>query len=167
MMEAIGYRYSVNRSGDIFIIKLRAYDVQDCYCDSKSDNCVCLSITNANTGEEVEQATLRGIRKNYVEYRKNEKIPGMCWFKKTADDLSVWLHKDNSTGEIYESCFLYRKLDEMMKIYKQQPEAVAAELRISTEELWRRIVILKAGCKDKEEQWGYQILRAMQKLAES
>lgn len=155
----------MNSGGEIFIIKLQAYDAQysEFWCDYESDNCVCLSITNANTGEEVEQATLRGIRNNYVEYRKNEKIPGRCWFMKTVDDLT-WLHKDSSTGEIYQSFYLYRILDEMLEVYKQQPEAVAAELHISTEELWRRIVILKAGCKEKEEKWGYPILRAMQKL---
>lgn len=171
MMETIGYRYSVDRNGEIFIIKLQAKDEQPGHnytgdpIDWRSNECICLSITNANTGEEVEQATLRGIRKNYVEYRKNEKIPGMCWFMHDPGQLS-WLHQDHRTGETYESFFLYRKLDYMMtECYKVQPEAVAAELHISTQELWQRIELLKAGIKE-EEKWGYPILRAMQKLSE-
>lgn len=162
----------MDRNNNIFIIKLLAKNKQPgshlkrngSPFDWKSDECICLTITNVNTSEEVEQATLRGVRKTYVEYRKNEKIPGMCWFVQDPMELSTWIDKDHRTGEIYESFFLYRKLEYMMNVgYKVQPELVAAELHISTDELWRQIAMLKAGIKDERE-LGLPILMAMQKL---
>lgn len=161
----IGYRYGKNKNDEIFFVKLCAKDEQKGNFDWKSAECICLTITNANTGEEVEQATLRGVRNTYVEYRKNKEILGMCWFYHDLSSvISTYLGKDYRSGEFYEKYFLYSKLDYMMReVYKVQPENVAKELHISTDELMRRIRILTAGIKE-ERQWGLPILQAMQKL---
>ena len=166
-MKTTGYRYSKDENGTIYIIELIAEDEQPGSLyegDYKSENCVCVSITDVNTGEKIEQGLLCGIHGKYVKYKIGERIPGMCWFMHTKEQLS-WLYKDSRTGEIYESFFIYRELEHMMRnCYKLQPEEVANELQISAEELWRRIRILNAGIKE-EEQWGYPILAAMQKIS--
>lgn len=158
--EAIGYRYSMDEEDNLFIIKLLARDERPDGDDIwKSNHCVCLSITNANTGKEEDRALLRGVRGKYIDYRKNQKIPGgVCWYYHTEEALyKSYLLR--GTDGVTCLAFSVRKLkDLILKGDIVSPEAVAAELNISTQKL--RLLLLTLGEQDAAG-LGLQIMRAV------
>ena len=82
-----GYRYSLDENRNIYIIKVSAESYEKNIGDYDSCECICESITNANTGVEVNQAELCGYMNRIVFYKVGEKIPGKCWFFLRYDDL--------------------------------------------------------------------------------
>ena len=82
-----GYRYSVDDDDNIYIIKISAESYEKRLYDCESSECICESITDANTGEAVNQADLHGYMNWKVCYKVGEKIPGRCWFFLNYDDL--------------------------------------------------------------------------------
>lgn len=82
-----GYRYSLDENDNIYIIKVSAESYEKSRYDYAGCECICESITNANTGVEVNQAELCGYENRKVCYKVGEKIPGKCWFYLRYDDL--------------------------------------------------------------------------------
>lgn len=149
----IGYRFSVDDADNVYIIKLYApIEIED---KAKrlgtreyysKNGCICLSITNANTGEEVENALLQGVRKTFVQYEKDKEIPGCCWYCASVEDLlHSYLHRDEDTGLIrYGGGDLYKQMDNYI-LYTADVHfhEVAEEMHITTDELIEKLNYLK------------------------
>ncbi len=148
-MSMIGYRYSVDDKGTVYIIKLIApHEIKDYPATIiyHSDNCICESITNANTGNDIKQALLHGVRRNSVLYTKGEIIPGTCWFCHSVEDLYKlnYLFKGKDGLVKTKPTFsLYDILDKYIDDEELTRDEVAAEMKISTAELLERINRIK------------------------
>ena len=95
MSDVIGYRFSCDEKHEAYIITISAPNEQEGLVylrrfggsDFYSENCRCISIKKANTGEEVTEANLYGVRGNWVLYRKGEIIPGKTWYLHSVEEL--------------------------------------------------------------------------------
>lgn len=167
MEENIGYRYSQDDK-DIYIIKIsysKDREKYDAFTRRNSlppvwfhcDNCLCLTITNANTGEEKEQISLFGMHRNYVEYRKNSVIPGETWYVHNFDDLfrkeyAMNLLKKAKDGTIYVGKTGYEKLEEMLnELCHCSLDEAAKEMCITRDELVSRLEWLKEGHVNEDD----------------
>ena len=168
---ATGYRYAEDADGNVFIIKLNApheklYNSRmETYC---STNCICESIRNADTGEEVEQATLRGVKKVFLTYTKGELIPGdLCWYFHSVDKIyQYYVTKyEEGTKTYAKGADLYKKLDDYILVTCELTfDEVAAELQVSKEDLIDKLYHLKVDkwlSHEQREQAGKPILDAV------
>ena len=163
-----GFRYSIDPEGNIYIIEL-SYSEDKEKCDdflSKSNlpiiwfhckNCCCLSIKNANTGEEKEEITLYGMHHNYVTYKKNCIIPGETWYVHDFYDLfrednyALNLLMKTQDGTVYKGRPGYKILEKMVTdLCSCSVSELAAEMQISEEDLQRRFEWLKEGHSDEK-----------------
>ena len=144
----IGYRFSVDKDKNTYIIKLNAPNegIIKRGIEFSQVGCVCLSITNVNTEEEIDKALLQGVQKVWVKYEKNREIPGRCWFCDSTDALfHRYLRRDEFTGLIrYGGGSLYRRLrDYILHEANLQLQEIAEEMNITTEELTAKILFLE------------------------
>ena len=145
-----GYRFSVDDKGTVYIIKLTAPVAKKEYPGAliyHSENCICESITNPNTGEELEQMNLSGILRTSVLYTKGKTIPGECWFCPSVDALYRLNYlskgKDGLVKDQPPNRTLYDVLDSWIENCELTHDEVAAEMKISTTELLERINRIK------------------------
>lgn len=144
-----GYRYSVDDNGTVYIIKLTAQAAKKEYPGTlvyQSENCICESITNPNTGEELEQMNLSGVRRISVLYIKGKTIPGKCWFCPSVDALYHLNYLSKGKDGLVKAKpkgSLYDVLDSWIEDCELTHDEVAAEMKISTAELLEEINRIK------------------------
>ena len=170
---AVGWRYSLAGNA-VYIIQLSAQE-EETECGREpgyffSDNCLCLSITNANTGEEQETIIASGEMHREIEYRKGAKIPGKCWYVHSYEDLFTTAPTGGDSllskafdGTIYKGSILYRRFDRMIAEYESSVEEVAAEMNIAPRELQEKLDYLKKG-QVNEKEIGKPILDAINRI---
>lgn len=157
----IGYRYGLDESNAVWIVKLSApHEEVECHREPGfyfSENCICLSITNANTGEETDTLSLTGELHRPIQYRKGETLPGKTWYVHSVDmlfssDPAMNLLLKDKQGKIYKGKIAYRKMDEFITECGQCTlEEISKELHITMAELLQKIEYLKEGHADEDE----------------
>lgn len=141
-----GYRYSVDVDDNIYIIRVSAESYEKNIFDYDSCECICESITNANTGVEVNQAELCGYMNQKIRYKVGEKIPGKCWFFLHYDDLfRSYLKKNGDRIVLAKPKLLHMngKVGEYLIECGCTKKEVADDLQITEKELSKMIQLAK------------------------
>lgn len=163
-----GYRYSIDPDGNVYIIELSYSEDKEKPDHFLAKNnlpeiwfhcadCICLSIKNANTGEEKEEISLYGMHHNYVTYKKNCIIPGETWYVHDffdlfrEDECSINLLLKAKDGTIYKGRPGYKVLEKMVTdLCSCSVSELAEEMQISEEDLQRMFEWLKEGHSDEK-----------------
>lgn len=141
-----GYRYSLDENGNIYIIKVSAESYEKNIVDYDSCECICESITDANTGEKMNQAELCGYMDWKVCYKVGEKIPGKCWFFLRYDDLfRTYLTKSGNRIVLAKPKQLYMngKIGEFLIECGCTVKEVADDMQITEKELSEMLYLAK------------------------
>lgn len=157
MSDVIGYRFSVDEHEEVYIITVSAPNEQREITNHSyfySENCRCISIKNATTGQECDEAVLSGIRRNKVLYRKDEILPGKTWYVHSVDELfQRFLNTDTDGQVIYhdKGQLIVARIEEAISdLCQASLEEVADEMRISLDDLQQQIEFCKRNTKSQE-----------------
>lgn len=157
MSDVIGYRFSVDEHEEVYIITVSAPNEQREFPDHSyfySENCRCISIKNATTCQECDEAVLSGVRSNKVLYRKDEILPGKTWYVHSVDELfQLYLNIDTDGQVIYhdKGQIIVARIEKAISdLCQASLEEVADELRISLDDLHQQIEFCKRNNKSQE-----------------
>lgn len=177
MENVTGYRYATDKKGKYWIIKLSALKEEPAYHNVPgyenefvSDDCICESITEIETGQEEKSMVLYGALGRQIEYTKGEKIGGgLVWYCHSKEDLYKNYLCFSKKGNTYKPSFLADKMDYMItEVYKRTYEEVATEMCISADALRNRIAKLKERLGEKEDDdLLYPILAALKRMGKN
>ncbi len=157
MSDVIGFRFSVDEDEEVYIITISAPNERKEFTNYQyfySDNCRCISIKNATTGQERTEAVLSGVRNNKILYRKGDILPGKTWYTHSVDELFKRLLKTDKDGRVLyhdKGKYMLTCLNEaIIELFQASHKEVADEMHISLDDLKQKIKFCENNSKSQE-----------------